>query len=519
MEWVRSCYASEWNLFPNLPGVLTPGRFVFTPDDIPCFPGETNLWSRDWTSDDERGEQTLGEPRDARRSYSYGSTPNPFPDAEVIGTEACLKNGEPPDSGIHLWNPPCFLGATFISQEGNPLEGRDNPTFRQGNSWVMLATDANRQRYVVRVSWPYGGSDPNDLRATAECNGITNGPFAPSVPCVCSDGIVQFDFPAFDPPAVPGTMAFWVVPGPATPVLPTNNQPWMNGFPQACFLPRLPPAVLLPFIPDIMVREVQYEFAQILELQYDDNAQAVARVQAYFGPTAVVTSVANSASSIPGSIICVTPELTVVFVSGTSNFQQWATQFAYAGVGLISLDGYATSGQWRLAKNAIETRILGTTSNPLKPVIFVGHSYGGAVASLLALEWKRGRPDRYVQLFTEGCPFVGDARATALLQPVRRVHLANDGDIVTGVPPPFVEIVGRLAFMPTNLVTQWATSNPNGRQFVLRHTGEIEESDASVIAFTDLIVIINTIVAVLPLPPYAAHSSSTYRARLGLNQP
>lgn len=93
VEWVRSCFESEWRLFFNRLDVKTRGRFYFVPEGTPFYPGQHYLESRDWTSDEREGF-TLGEVEGARRKYSKGSLGLPHPPIRLLGSEGCLRSGE-----------------------------------------------------------------------------------------------------------------------------------------------------------------------------------------------------------------------------------------------------------------------------------------------------------------------------------------------------------------------------------------------------------------------------------------
>lgn len=92
VEFVRSCFRSQWRLFRNNP-VTTAGRYFFGDDSTPVYPGWHNLWSRDWVSD-ELDSVTLGEDPAAVRSYSLGAPLGPIAPPAVLGSADCIANGE-----------------------------------------------------------------------------------------------------------------------------------------------------------------------------------------------------------------------------------------------------------------------------------------------------------------------------------------------------------------------------------------------------------------------------------------
>lgn len=94
VEWLRSCYDSNWRLFRGQPAVVTPGSYVFAPPGIPHYPGWHNLGSRNWTSDERTPAPELGEVDGGRQVYGLGIAPLPYPPAGLLGDADCITNGE-----------------------------------------------------------------------------------------------------------------------------------------------------------------------------------------------------------------------------------------------------------------------------------------------------------------------------------------------------------------------------------------------------------------------------------------
>jgi hypothetical protein len=72
-------------------------------------------------------------------------------------------------------------------------------------------------------------------------------------------------------------------------------------------------------------------------------------------------------------------------------------------------------------------------------VLAVGHSYGGAIAHVLAAGWHQFQPNLTVQLYTQGSPRVGDVRLAAVLDNIDKLRVMNFGDPVCFFPPHFAE--------------------------------------------------------------------------------
>lgn len=93
VEWVRTCFFSDWRLIQGHPEILTRGGYVRRPAGTPHYAGWHNLGSRDWTSDERDVEPALGEYSGAR-SYSTGFLAVPAPPAGLVGSANCLAEGE-----------------------------------------------------------------------------------------------------------------------------------------------------------------------------------------------------------------------------------------------------------------------------------------------------------------------------------------------------------------------------------------------------------------------------------------
>ena len=94
VEWVRSCYSSNWRLFRDSPDTLTQGRYYFSPPGTPFYPGTHNLGSRNWNDKNWQAVQSFGEDLQARQNWYSGAVPPILPDNVLVGDADCLANGE-----------------------------------------------------------------------------------------------------------------------------------------------------------------------------------------------------------------------------------------------------------------------------------------------------------------------------------------------------------------------------------------------------------------------------------------
>lgn len=91
VEWKRSCYRSKWRLFRDS-DTATAGRYFFN-DNAPFYPGEHNLWSANWISD-EQEEGTLGEIKGTRQQWDNGAAPPVRPLPVLVGNPECITLGD-----------------------------------------------------------------------------------------------------------------------------------------------------------------------------------------------------------------------------------------------------------------------------------------------------------------------------------------------------------------------------------------------------------------------------------------
>lgn len=301
---------------------------------------------------------------------------------------------------------------------------------------------------------------------------------------------------------------------------PLNIVPSVYGMPARCY--RMRPANI-PIAGDsfnIEAPNVQLLAAQILSWLYSDPDSIAAFFAAWLGPLASVTVVPNSNSLIPGSVIIQTANWTMVVVSGTSNPQQLALQMISGAVPWQNYGIYGTVPLWHTASQVMLNRMAAAGVNPDLPLIITGHSYGGAVATLVAARLIAADPTRNIQLLTFGSPSAGDGRVDALLgNLVRRIHLANAGDPVPGLPPTRLELGNLALLIPSPLLTAWNRFQQMRYRQVLNADGTISPWTDSPLDRAFLLAMVAAILAGRPMAPFNAHNIDVYLERLRLVQP
>lgn len=295
-------------------GPATPGRFVFAPPGALHYRGFSNLWSRDWVSDEIDPEnlgygETLG-----NRQYANGEAFGPYPPFAVVGASAEISGGASYPLAVVReqvggWDTRCWFTVEQQAELGDTVE--------------MDVRNCHRQKSLAAV---------------------------------------------------------------------------------------------------------------MIEMYADDTTAAENTFNAAF-PGYLLTTRPNTNELTPGSLIAVRAEMTVVVIPGTTNFWQWASQGAWGIAGMSNFAYYSTLQTWFDAAIVLLRRIENAGADPEKPIVLCGHSYGGAVACILAAMFRFAQPEREIGVLTFGCPKPGDARLCALVNRCTSVHLVNKDDPVCYLPP------------------------------------------------------------------------------------
>jgi len=305
-----------------------------------------------------------------------------------------------------------------------------------------------------------------------------------------------------------GTPQQWAF-GDGLPVVPPVLLP--DGFPPCCGPSSIP-------FPDIATCRDLANLAQTLFLQYTNNAAAQAFFQAQYGPGFNwVFGQENGPGVIPGFTIGVSIDWAVVIISGTTNFQQYATQ----GLGQIGPspfftpndNGYRTSNVYQNSANFVLATILANVPAGL-PVLVIGHSYGGALAMIVGLNLKDAPNSRQVTVATFGSPKTGDLffsnLASTLLDAV--ISVVNDGDPVPRIPPrvpPWLQ-----SLFPGLPYNAWSVWQDNPYRQGLMVNGVLYPNPGSFLDAVTSIYIFGQLALNNPLGPFEPHSPAEYARRL-----
>ena len=290
--------------------------------------------------------------------------------------------------------------------------------------------------------------------------------------------------------------------------LPVIARTFFQGFDSRCW------GNAPPILPDVTSRDVLTNYALVSDLLYTNPTAAATLLEGLLGPGAVVTTYPNDATLFPGCLIGDNGKYAVVVISGTSNFQQLAMQILYAGGGPVDYGIYGTNPIWEAAWLVIHTRIVDAGIPADRPILIVGHSYGGAVATLLAVRYNQGNPDRGMALITYGAPRPGDQRVSDLVTPVRQTRLENVGDYAASVPPSAPYLIPFLGILGLEEYGRWLRWQPGPGRVQLAEDGSLTPGPASETPYSQLLGIVQAAMAANPFDPIGPHAVKAYFLRL-----
>lgn len=175
--------------------------------------------------------------------------------------------------------------------------------------------------------------------------------------------------------------------------------------------------------------------ARIISFAYTDLPAAEAAAAAYLGGASLITSFEQPNPLIPAGVIAKIDDTLVIWLTGTTTAEQLATQALYFGFGPVSFGPYSCSALYQAAALVIADQLTAAGVADFDRVILAGHSYGGAVLTVLTAIMILANEDRDVHLLTLGAPQPGDTRLFQLIRFVDQRHYANERDPIPYLPP------------------------------------------------------------------------------------
>jgi hypothetical protein len=234
----------------------------------------------------------------------------------------------------------------------------------------------------------------------------------------------------------------------------------------------------LPFLPLDVVSNlnsccIRTAYFQLIALLYDGD---FTRIEDFFlehlGPAAVVDHWIERGIE-PAMCIVKTGSYAMVFVSGTTNYQQWSLQGFGGLAGPQNFGNVSTSPIWFDLGQLIGERVTAAGIDADTPLVIAGHSYGAAGAAVFGVKAKIANPSRKIFLLTCGMPKTFDQVGRDVLETLIGFHVINAGDIVPQVPlseeqsqwfGPLISDTLALTFARWKQVAQWSYQTSDGRK-------------------------------------------------------
>lgn len=295
-----------------------------------------------------------------------------------------------------------------------------------------------------------------------------------------------------------------------------RNQPSMvpliGGWPAACFEP-LTPNDFIDRLDPFETRNWP-DYAIILADQYSDPDLAELELRALAGMPNSVARVDNSSDLVPGSMIAVYNDYSIVVISGTTTFEQRALQAMALLEGPTDFGPFSTVPLWWYASSVMIDRLQAAGVDPSKPLILVGHSYGGSVAQTTAARLRLFGPNRRISVLTYGMAKPGDVRLRESMEGAPQVHLANIGDGVPWLPPSRDDLLPVPLTVPVPVELAWEQYVRPRNQYSVASNGLVEPIEPGLLAFGQLVDAVLWALFSGALPFIPDHEAGEYARRL-----
>lgn len=219
---------------------------------------------------------------------------------------------------------------------------------------------------------------------------------------------------------------------------------------------------------------------------------------------------------LPPCFTVVHPQYAIAGIQATSNAEQALVEVIQGVLGPVDVGGFSTARLW----HDQATRVLGVLeaqgANPNAPILFVGHSYGGAAAAVCAAMCRLARPNRIIRFLTFGSPRPGDVRLSQLCGlPTRGLAMVNQGDLIGSIPPDLADLLPAQLVLGVDL-TNFDRWIPVRETWLQRPDGEVLPNEFPVIATADLVELIDHVWTHGTFFGYPAHTLLEYRIRIFL---
>lgn len=252
--------------------------------------------------------------------------------------------------------------------------------------------------------------------------------------------------------------------------LPLNDPHRFQSWPLACGFSE--PIDVWGEWADVFRCRVQLFWAQRqYELDKPDIAKLQAELMDIFGDAQFNYHPADGL--FPSFCTVIHADYSIAMISPTQTAEQALVEIMQTARPPTNQGNFSTAPLWLQQA----TRVLGglddDNADPTKPVLFVGHSYGGAAAQIAAAMCRWARRNRIIRFLTFGAPRIGDDRLKLACDlPTRGCSLVNQGDIIGSIPPNVADALPMAQFLALP-VLQWALWLSPNEVWVLQEDGSV----------------------------------------------
>lgn len=209
---------------------------------------------------------------------------------------------------------------------------------------------------------------------------------------------------------------------------------------------------------------------------FKEAAQAVVPI------STPITFIPNSGLTTPGYGLVNLPEVAILCISGTTNLAQWMDQIFLGNLvntAFANNDSGKALSTYVTAANTIDQAIAAQVPGN-KAILLVGHSMGGAVATVLHAKYGFGARQFKSRCLSFSAPKAGndDFVNNLLLHPPYWKRLFLFGDFVPSLPPASLGILkAAILASPLAAAFSWDLYEPAGTPYTVSAAGAIESAE------------------------------------------
>lgn len=287
-----------------------------------------------------------------------------------------------------------------------------------------------------------------------------------------------------------------------------------DGIIDACIIKQNPEDVLWSKLSDYNNCNVQRMYTFVIMAIANDDENAIRSVLTAFLGVGPAIAYHPSNGVFNGVVTVTSATWQLVIINGTENAQQFALQAFVVPLGPLNFGGFSTSPFWYAASDSVVGKMLADGQTAAMRLMIVGHSYGAVVGLICAARNRQADVGRKINFLTFGCPKIGDRRLVELVESCAGLNIANEGDIVTILPPDrylLAPLIPLFPLLPLYLWQEWERPKP---QVLLRPDGSMEANLPTPMDTVTILALVTQMLAMGELDPVVPHYTITYNGRL-----